>query len=75
MIPALLLNSGINLAVGVALLLVWRVDRAQPFSRWLGWSFVVQATIPPLYVVALGGIAPWSRHRDARCSSRWRRSA
>jgi diguanylate cyclase (GGDEF)-like protein/PAS domain S-box-containing protein len=60
MIPALLLNSGINLAVGVALLLVWRADRVQPFSRWLGWSFVAQATIPPLYVVVLGGIAPWS---------------
>jgi len=59
MIPALLLNSGINLAVGVALLLVWRVDRAQPFSRWLGWSFVTQATIPPLYVVTLGA-APWA---------------
>jgi len=60
MIPALLLNSGINLAVGVALLLVWRADRVQPFSRWLGWSFVAQATIPPLYVIVLGGIAPWS---------------
>jgi len=60
MIPALLLNSGINLAVGVALLLVWRVDHAQPFSRWLGWSFVAQATIPPLYVVTLGGVAPWA---------------
>ena len=60
MIPALLLNSGINLAVGVALLLVWRVDHAQPFSRWLGWSFVAQATIPPLYVVVLGGAVPWS---------------
>jgi len=32
MIPALLLNSGINLAVGLGLLLVWRVDRSQPFS-------------------------------------------
>jgi diguanylate cyclase (GGDEF)-like protein len=60
MIPALLLNSGINLAVGIALLLVWRVDHAQPFSRWLGWSFVAQATIPPMYVVTLGGVAPWA---------------
>lgn len=60
MIPALLLNCGINLAVGVALLLVWRVDRAQPFSRWLGWSFVAQAAIPPLYVVTLGGAVPWA---------------
>jgi diguanylate cyclase (GGDEF)-like protein len=60
MIPALLLNSGINLAVGVALLLVWRVDRSQPFSRWLGWSFVTQASIPPLYVVVLGAVVPWS---------------
>ena len=60
MIQALLLNSGINLAVGIALLLVWRVDRAQPFSRWLGWSFVAQAFIPPLYVVVLGGSVPWA---------------
>ena len=58
MIQALLLNSGINLAVGIALLLVWRVDHAQPFSRWLGWSFVVQAAIPPLYVITLGGASP-----------------
>ena len=60
MIPALLLNSGINLAVGVALLLVWRVDRNEPFPRWLGWSFVAQAAIAPLYAVVLGGAAPWA---------------
>jgi len=60
MIPALLLNAGINLAVGVALLLVWRVDRAQAFSRWLGWSFVAQAAIPPLYVVNVAGAVPWA---------------
>jgi len=60
MIPALLLNSGINLAVGIGLLLVWRVDRAQPFSRWLGWSFIAQVFVAPAYVVLSGGAAPWS---------------
>jgi diguanylate cyclase (GGDEF)-like protein/PAS domain S-box-containing protein len=60
MIQALLLNSGVNFAVGIALLLVWRVDRGQQFSRWLGWSFVAQAFIPPLYVVVLGGAVPWA---------------
>jgi diguanylate cyclase (GGDEF)-like protein/PAS domain S-box-containing protein len=60
MIPALLLNSGINLAVGFGLLLVWRVGHAQPFSRWLGWSFVAQAFVPPAYVVVSGGAVPWA---------------
>ena len=63
MIPALLLNAGINLAVGLGLLFVWRVDRGQPFSRWLGWSFVTQACIPPAYAIVVlgwsGAAAAW----------------
>ncbi|HKX42292.1 MAG TPA: EAL domain-containing protein [Burkholderiaceae bacterium] len=60
MIPALLLNAGVNLAVGIGLLLVWRADRTQLFSRWLGWSFVTQALVPPAYVVFASGVAPWA---------------
>jgi diguanylate cyclase (GGDEF)-like protein/PAS domain S-box-containing protein len=60
MIPALLLNSGINLAVGLGLLFVWRVDRAQPFSRWLGLSFIAQGFVSPAYVVVSSGAAPWA---------------
>ena len=59
MIEGLLLNTAINLVVGVALLLVWRSDRSQQFSRWLGWSFVVQAISPPSFLAWRIGPAPW----------------
>ena len=56
----LLLNTGVNLVVGLALLLVWRSDRARAFSRWLGWSFVVQAISPPAFIAWQTHVAPWS---------------
>jgi diguanylate cyclase (GGDEF)-like protein len=59
MIEGLLLNSAINFVVGLALLLVWRSDRAQQFSRWLGWSFVVQALSPPSFLAWRTAPAPW----------------
>jgi diguanylate cyclase (GGDEF)-like protein len=46
MIQELLLNTGINLVVGVALLLVWHSDRQQQFPGWMGASFLVQAISP-----------------------------
>jgi len=47
MIELLVLNAAVNLAVGLALLGVWRSERSQAFARSLGWSFVVQALAAP----------------------------
>ena len=60
MIVPLLLNSAVNLVVGIALLLAWRAAQDLSFSRWLGWSFIVHA-INPLAALVLGsGAGPWS---------------
>lgn len=60
MIQALLLNSAVNLVVGIALLLAWRAAREQSFSRWLGWSFIVHAVNPLAAWVWQSGAGPWS---------------
>lgn len=60
MIPGLLLNTGVNLVVGLALLLVWKSERRQNFSRWLGLSFLVQAIGPPAFLAWQTGAGPWS---------------
>ena len=59
MIEQLLLNTGINLVVGLALLFFWRSDRAQQFARWLGWSFMAQAISPAAFLAWQHGAAPW----------------
>ena len=48
---ALAINACVNLIVGWALLLAWRSDRAQMFSRDLGWAFASQAMIPAAYLM------------------------
>lgn len=50
MTEELLLNSGVNLVVGLALWMVWRRERGQQFARWLGLSFMVQAISPPAFL-------------------------
>ena len=60
MTEELFLNSGVNLVVGLALLLVWNGERRQQFSRWLGLSFVVQAISPPAFLAWQTGPAPWA---------------
>lgn len=41
----------VNLIVGSALLLAWRYDRSQPFTRWIGLSFLVNALSAPALVL------------------------
>lgn len=60
MIQALLLNSAVNLVVGITLLLAWRAAHEQSFSRWLGWSFIVHAVNPLAALVWQSGAALWS---------------
>lgn len=57
----------VNLAVGLALLLAWRYDRSQPFTRWIGLSFLVNALTAPATVLyfytpgwMLAGAALWA---------------
>jgi diguanylate cyclase (GGDEF)-like protein len=60
MTAGLLLNTGVNLVVGLALLLVWNSERRQHFSRWLGLSFLVQAISPPAFLAWQTGSGPWA---------------
>ena len=60
MTEELFLNSGVNLVVGLALLLVWNSERRQQFSRWLGLSFLVQAISPPAFLAWQTGPVPWA---------------
>ncbi|MDZ7936954.1 MAG: EAL domain-containing protein [Rhodoferax sp.] len=45
----LLLNATISLIMGVALLLVWRRNRAHMFTRLMGWSNIVQLLVPVFF--------------------------
>jgi diguanylate cyclase (GGDEF)-like protein/PAS domain S-box-containing protein len=48
-----------NLILGLALLLAWRVDRAQLFSRDLGLAFLIQTALPPAYAVWTSDAMAW----------------
>ncbi len=60
MTQQLFLNSGVNLVVGLALLLVWNSERSHRFSFWLGLSFIVQAFSPPAFLAWKTGTEPWA---------------
>ncbi len=47
---ALAINIAVNLIVGLTLLLAWRRDRAQMFSRDIGWAYLSQMFIPLMYL-------------------------
>ena len=59
MIATLLLNSTVNLVVGIALLFAWRAARDLSFSRWFGWSFIVHAINPLAALVWQAGTGLW----------------
>jgi diguanylate cyclase (GGDEF)-like protein/PAS domain S-box-containing protein len=46
---ALVFSSAVNLIVGVTLLLAWRRDPRQAFSRDMGWAFLTQISVPLAY--------------------------
>jgi diguanylate cyclase (GGDEF)-like protein len=60
MILALGVNAAVNVVVGLALWGIWRTERGQPFARWLGLSFLVQAISPPAFLFWQTSSAPWS---------------
>lgn len=51
----LLINAMVSLIVGVSLILVWRRNRQQTFTNYLGWSNVVQLAGPVSYWLYLHG--------------------
>jgi diguanylate cyclase (GGDEF)-like protein/PAS domain S-box-containing protein len=47
---ALAFNTAVNLIVGITLLLAWRRDPRQTFSRDLGWAYLTQGFVPLAYL-------------------------
>jgi PAS domain S-box-containing protein len=54
-IHAFVLNVAVNLLVGASLLVAWRCDPAQRFSRTVGIVFLVQAGSPLAFMVSRAG--------------------
>lgn len=46
---ALIINAAVSFIMGVALVLVWRRDRAQAFTRYMGWANLAQLLVPASY--------------------------
>ncbi len=45
----LLINAAVSLIMGCALVLVWRRDPTQVFTRFIGWANLVQLLVPVTY--------------------------
>lgn len=45
----LIINAAISLIMGAALVLVWRRDRTQTFTRYIGWANLMQLLVPMSY--------------------------
>jgi len=45
----LIINAAVSLIMGTALVLVWRRDRRQAFTRYIGWANLVQLLAPLNY--------------------------
>lgn len=52
---ALIINAAVSLIMGVALVLVWRRDRTQAFTRYIGWANLVQLLVPATYWLTAQG--------------------
>lgn len=58
---SLLVNGAVSLIVGCALLLAWRRDATQHFTRALGLAFVVHAVSAPSFLVWRLAPMPWQQ--------------
>jgi diguanylate cyclase (GGDEF)-like protein/PAS domain S-box-containing protein len=45
----LIINAAVSLIMGIALVLVWRRDRKQAFTRYIGWANIIQLLVPVSY--------------------------
>lgn len=48
----LAINATVSLVMGVALILLWRQDRSQRFTLYLGWANLVQLLVPVAYGIS-----------------------
>ena len=55
----LIINAAISLIMGVALVLVWRRDRKQTFTRYIGFANLVQLLVPLIYGGMSHNLAVW----------------
>lgn len=51
----LVINAAVSLIMGCALVLVWRRDPAQAFTRFIGWANLVQLLVPLTYLLKSQG--------------------
>ncbi len=51
----LLINAAVSLIMGCALVLVWRRDPTQVFTRFIGWANLVQLLVPVTYWLKVQG--------------------
>jgi diguanylate cyclase (GGDEF)-like protein/PAS domain S-box-containing protein len=51
----LVINAAVSLIMGCALVLVWRRDRAQTFTLYIGWANLLQLLVPMTYLVKTQG--------------------
>ena len=52
---ALIINAAVSLIIGCALVMVWRSDPTQAFTRYIGWANLVQLLVPLTYWVKVQG--------------------
>lgn len=53
----MVINAAVSLIMGCALVLVWRRDPAQTFTRYVGWANLIQLLVPLIYLVKSQGSA------------------
>ena len=51
----LIINAAVSLIMGCALVLVWRRDRSQRFTHYIGWANLVQLLVPLMYWLKVHG--------------------
>jgi diguanylate cyclase (GGDEF)-like protein/PAS domain S-box-containing protein len=51
----LIINAAVSLTMGCALVLVWRRDRTQSFTQYIGWANLVQLLVPLTYWLKVQG--------------------
>jgi diguanylate cyclase (GGDEF)-like protein/PAS domain S-box-containing protein len=51
----LIINAAVSLIMGCALVLVWKRDPAQSFTRYIGWANLVQLMVPLIYLLKVRG--------------------
>ena len=47
----LVMNAAVSLIMGCALVLLWRRDRTQVFTRFIGWANLLQLVVPVVYLL------------------------